>query len=59
MKTGAPPGGAKIQKLKEEAGEQLNRYSIDERFKQVVEKTRLIKLVLIFSGHECVYAGEI
>lgn len=59
MKTGAPPEGVKIQKLKEEAGEQLNRYSIDERFKQVVEKTRLIKLVLIFSGHECLYAGEI
>jgi hypothetical protein len=51
-KTGMKPGDAKIEKLKQEAGEQLRNYSIDEKFRKTIEKTRLIKLALIFSGHE-------
>jgi hypothetical protein len=32
--------------------------SIDEKFRKDIEKTRLIKLVLIFSGHEAIYIDE-
>jgi hypothetical protein len=57
VKSGVKPGDAKVKKLKEEAEEQLRRYSIDEKFKKNIEKTALVKLVLIFSGHENVYMG--
>ena len=49
----------KIRQLKAAAGEQLKNYSIDENFKKNIEKTRLIKLVLIFSGHESIDIDEV
>lgn len=57
-KAGAKPGDAVIQKLKTEAETQLHKYGVDEKFKKSVEKTTLIKLVLIFSGHEAVYIAK-
>jgi hypothetical protein len=59
IKSGVKPGDERIQRLREEAKEQLKRYSIDEKFKKNIEKTTLIKLVLIFSGHECVHIGDV
>ncbi|MCP5101814.1 MAG: AAA family ATPase [bacterium] len=57
LKAGIKPGDEKIQQLKAEAEEQLDSYSIDEKFRKNIEKTSLIKLALIFSGHECIYTG--
>ncbi|MCP4156938.1 MAG: hypothetical protein GY757_55005, partial [bacterium] len=37
---------------------QLQNYSIDEKFAKSIAKTRLIKLVVIFSGHDAIYIGE-
>jgi hypothetical protein len=41
-----------LQQLKAAAVEQLKNYSIDEKFRKTIEKTNLIKIALIFSGHE-------
>jgi hypothetical protein len=46
-----------IEKLKKEAQEQLNTYSIDEKFKKIMDKTQVIKLVLIFYGSDLVWIG--
>lgn len=56
---GQKPDPAKIEQLKAEAKDQLNKYSADEKFKKNLEKTTLIKLVLIFSGHRVVYMGRV
>ncbi|MGD2084712.1 MAG: AAA family ATPase [Candidatus Aminicenantes bacterium] len=50
---------AKIEQLKTDAEEQLKKYSADEKFKKNIEKTILIKLVLIFSGHQLVHMGKV
>jgi len=57
VKAGVKPGSPKIQQLKSEAEAQLEKYSIDEKFRKTMEKTTLIKLVLIFSGHELIHIG--
>ena len=49
----------RIQRLRADAEKQLKKYSMDERFKKNLEKTTLIRLVLIFSGHDLVYIGEV
>jgi hypothetical protein len=49
----------KIKKMKEEAGGQLDRYCLDEKFRQVIGPTTLKKLILIFCGNRLVYSGEI
>jgi hypothetical protein len=54
INSGVSPGDAKIQQLKSEAEEQLENYSIDEKFKKTIENTKLIKIVLIFSGHRLI-----
>ena len=59
IKAGVKPGDPKIQQLKSEAENQLKRYGIDEKFRKTIEKTNLIKVVLIFSGHEAVYIGDV
>jgi len=59
IKAGVKPGDPRIRRLKSEAEEQLRIYSIDEKFRKVIEKTTLVKLVLIFSGHEAVYIGDV
>jgi hypothetical protein len=56
---GKKPGAAKVRQLKAAAGEQLQRYSIDEKFRKNIERTKLIKLVLIFSGHELIDIEEV
>ncbi|HLP46022.1 MAG TPA: AAA family ATPase, partial [Candidatus Kapabacteria bacterium] len=58
IKAGDKPGESEIQQLKTSAEEQLQRYCIDEKFLKNIEKTTLIKLILIFSGHEEIYIGE-
>ncbi|MCU0287527.1 MAG: hypothetical protein MUF15_14175 [Acidobacteria bacterium] len=49
----------KFSNLKKAAEDQLKRYSIDEKFRKNIDKTTLIKLVLIFSGHEEIYMEEV
>jgi hypothetical protein len=58
-KSGLKPGDTEIHRLKSKAEEQLKKYSIDKNFKKNIEKTRLIKLVLIFSGHELIDIDEV
>ena len=58
IKAGVKPEDTEVLKLKEAAEEQLRRYSIDEKFLKNIDKTTLIKLVLIFSGHEEIYIGK-
>ncbi|HLP47183.1 MAG TPA: AAA family ATPase, partial [Candidatus Kapabacteria bacterium] len=53
----AKPAPGVVKKLKAEAEKQLGNYSIDEKFKKSMEKTRVIKLVLIFYGSDLVYIG--
>jgi hypothetical protein len=59
MKSGGSPGDRKVQQLKSEAEAQLKKYSADEKFKKNIEKTTLIKVVLVFSGHEAMYIGAV
>ncbi len=56
-KNPAKPAPGVIEKLKTEAEAQLQNYSIDEKFKKSIEKTQVIKLVLIFYGSDLVYIG--
>ena len=49
----------KVEQKKVEAENQLKQYSMDEKFKKSIEKTTLIKLALVFSGHRLVYDGEV
>jgi hypothetical protein len=58
-KSGLKPGDTKINQLKEEAEKQLKTYGIDKKFKKNMEKTTLIQLVLVFSGHKAMHIGEI
>ncbi|MDQ1354152.1 MAG: hypothetical protein QG657_4461 [Acidobacteriota bacterium] len=53
----AKPAREIIEKLKSEAEEQLRHYCIDEKFRKRMEKTQVIKLVLIFYGSDLVYIG--
>jgi hypothetical protein len=59
IKSGVSPGDEKAQQLKSDAEKQLKNYSIDEKFRKSIEKTNLIKLVLIFSGHKLIDIGEV
>jgi hypothetical protein len=52
------PAPGVMKKLKAEAKKQLGNYSIDEKFKKSMEKTQVIKLVLIFYGSDLVYIGQ-
>jgi hypothetical protein len=49
----------KILELQQKAGDQLKRYTIDEKFQKTIGKTKLIKLVLIFIGHRLVHMDEV
>jgi hypothetical protein len=51
-------GAEKIKALRLEAEGQLNRYSMDEKFKKTIGQTTLKKLILIFSGNRLVYHSE-
>jgi hypothetical protein len=59
INAGAKPGAPGIRRLKTEAEEQLRSYSNDEKFRKAIEKTTLVKIVLIFSGHEAIYIGDV
>jgi hypothetical protein len=50
---------AKIKKIKEEAGVQLNRYSRDEKFQKAIGHTTLKKMVLIFCGNRLESQNEV
>ncbi|MGE5340919.1 MAG: AAA family ATPase [Candidatus Omnitrophota bacterium] len=55
----AIPEGRKIpekqlRELREKAQNQLAQYSLDEKYRKTIEKTTLVKLILIFSGHQLV-----
>jgi len=52
------PGKPLIRRLKQEAEEQLRGYAMDGKSWKSLEKTTLIKIILIFSGHELVYLGQ-
>lgn len=52
-------GDAGFLELKARAEAQLKNYSLDEKFKKNIEKTTLVKLVLIFCGPELIYYGEV
>jgi hypothetical protein len=58
LEASAKPGEGKVQQLKAAAVEQLKKYGADEKFAKTIGKTRLIKLALIFSGHELVDIAE-
>ncbi|MCP5108507.1 MAG: hypothetical protein GY950_34295 [bacterium] len=49
---------AKVDELRRAAEEQILAYSMDEKLGKVPAKATLVKLVLIFSGHELIYIGE-
>jgi hypothetical protein len=55
LKSGVKRGDPGVQELINTAEEQLKNYSMDEKFAKNIENTRLIRLVLIFSGHEAIY----
>jgi hypothetical protein len=59
IKSGVSPGDEKVRQLKSEAEEQLKNYSIDEKFNQTIKKTNLIKILLIFSGHELIDINDV
>ncbi|MCP5103810.1 MAG: AAA family ATPase [bacterium] len=48
-----------VEKLKNEAEQQLKQYAADEKLLKRSGKTRLIKLVLVFSGPELTYIGKV
>ncbi|MCP4217503.1 MAG: AAA family ATPase [bacterium] len=57
-KTGMNPEDPKLPQIVAGAEEQVKKYALDEKFNKTVGAGKLIKLVLIFSGHEAVYIGE-
>jgi hypothetical protein len=59
MKSADGKSKKKVDQLKSEAGEQLKQYEMDEKLRKSIEKTTLIKLVLVFSGHKLAYIGEV
>lgn len=50
---------AKVERLKEEAEQQLKKYAADETLVRSIGKTQLIKLVLVFAGAELEYIGPV
>ncbi|MCP4146752.1 MAG: hypothetical protein GY757_03285 [bacterium] len=58
-KAGHKPGDAVVSELKTDAEKQVKAYALDEKFKKNIEKTTLIKLVMVFSGNELMYIGKV
>jgi len=58
VKAGMSPQDPKIRKLIAQAEEQLQRYHLDTKFAKAIGNTQLVKLIIIFSGHEAVYVEE-
>ncbi|HLP61199.1 MAG TPA: AAA family ATPase [Candidatus Deferrimicrobium sp.] len=59
LKSGVKDDDPRIKELVRAAEEQLMTYSRDEKYMKNIRKTRLIKLVMVFSGHEAVYIDEV
>ncbi|MCP5052381.1 MAG: hypothetical protein GY940_34760, partial [bacterium] len=59
VKSGMTPEDPKLPQLIADAEEQLKDYALDEKFNKIIGNTRLIKLVLIFSGHKVVYLDQL
>ncbi|MCP5049475.1 MAG: AAA family ATPase, partial [bacterium] len=59
VKSGMTSEDPRLSQLIADAEEQLKDYALDEKFNKTIGKTRLIKLVLIFSGHKAVYLDEL
>jgi hypothetical protein len=59
LKSGVKREDPVLRELIQRAKEQLNAYGGDEKFGKSIQGTRLIKLVLIFSGHEALYIDEV
>ncbi|MCP4220374.1 MAG: hypothetical protein GY765_37435 [bacterium] len=57
-KSGLKPDDPKLPPLIAAAEDQVKGYSLDEKYQKAVGTTQLVKLVLIFSGHEAVHIGE-
>ncbi|MGE5342425.1 MAG: AAA family ATPase, partial [Candidatus Omnitrophota bacterium] len=51
-------GAERLELLRSQAAEQLNRYCLDEKFMQTVSQTTLKRLILIFSGNRLVHYSE-
>lgn len=58
MKPSENKNKEKMHRLKTEAENQLKQYSLDEKFRKHIRGTTLIKLILVFSGHQLIYIGE-
>lgn len=58
-KAGLTPEDPKLPSLISQAEEQAKAYALDQKFGKTIGKTQLVKLVLIFSGHEAVYIGQV
>jgi hypothetical protein len=58
ISAGLKPNDPQVQTIKTQAEEQINRYALDEKFSKTIAKTHLIKIILIFSGHEAIFIGE-
>ncbi|MCP4147814.1 MAG: AAA family ATPase [bacterium] len=56
--TSTKTSNTKLQNIVIAAEEQLKDYTIDEKTQKTIEKTKLIKLVLIFAGHDAIYIDE-
>ncbi len=58
VKAGMTPDDPKLPQIVADAETQIKNYSLDEKFKKAVGNTELIKLVLIFSGHQAIYFDQ-
>lgn len=56
---GTKAGSSKLRALIKEAEEQLAKYVLDKKYRKSIGKRTLIKLVLVFSGHELLYIGSV
>jgi hypothetical protein len=59
LKAGIKPGDKKVGQARTAAEEQLKRYHSDGKFMKNIQKTKLIKLALVFSGHEAIHIEEV
>ena len=59
VKSGASVDDDKVKQLIADAEDQLKNYSADDKFRKKIENTTLIKLVLVFSGHDLIYRAAV
>ncbi len=59
VKSGLKQGDPQVQPLVTAGRKQINQYALDKKFKKTIGKTKLNKLLLIFSGHCLVHMEEV